>query len=480
MSDDEAAYGELALLIDGEWLDAEGRPTLPVVNPGNADTLGTLPLATPQDLDRALSAAARAFPRWRATAPAERQSILEHAASLLRVRRETIAARLTMEEGKTLEEARAELAFAADILDFFAAEGRRAYGKVIPSAGASRFLVLQEPVGPVAAFTPWNFPIVVPARKVAAALAAGCTVVLKPAEETPAAAIALARALVDAGLPRGVLNVVFGVPSQVSTHLIASPVIRKVSFTGSTTVGKQIAHLAADGVKPCTLELGGHAPVLIFADADLDRAVGLAVRAKFENSGQVCVSPTRFYVEDRVHDEFVARFSARAQALVVGNGLDPGVDMGPMANPRRIATMDRLIGEAADLGAEVVTGGGAIAGDGLFFRPTVLAGVATTAAIMNEEPFGPVAVTARFHDLDEALDQANRLPYGLASYAFTSSIATASALTHSLEAGMVSLNQFDLGGAEAYFGGVKESGYGSEGGAEALRGYMVPKLVTQA
>jgi succinate-semialdehyde dehydrogenase/glutarate-semialdehyde dehydrogenase len=332
----------------------------------------------------------------------------------------------------------------------------------------------------VAAFTPWNFPIVVPARKVAAALAAGCTVVLKPAEETPAAAIALARALVDAGLPRGVLNVVFGVPSQVSTHLIASPVIRKVSFTGSTTVGKQIAHLAADGVKPCTLELGGHAPVLIFADADLDRAVGLAVRAKFENSGQVCVSPTRFYVEDRVHDEFVARFSARAQALVVGNGLDPGVDMGPMANPRRIATMDRLIGEAADLGAEVVTGGGAIAGDGLFFRPTVLAGVATTAAIMNEEPFGPVAVTARFHDLDEALDQANRLPYGLASYAFTSSIATASALTHSLEAGMVSLNQFDLGGAEAYFGGVKESGYGSEGGAEALRGYMVPKLVTQA
>jgi len=474
------SYGELALLIDGEWLGAEGRSTLPVLNPASNATLGELPMATPADLDRALDAAGRAFPAWRATAPGERQAILERAAALLRERRDGIAAGLTAEEGKTLAEARGEVDFAADILEFFAAEGRRDYGRVIPSRGGTRCMVLHEPVGPVAAFTPWNFPLVVPARKVAAALAAGCTVIIKAAEETPASGIALARALTDAGLPRGVLNVVFGVPSEVSTHLIASPTIRKISFTGSTAVGKQLARLAADGVKPCTLELGGHAPVLVFADADLERAVELAVRTKYENCGQVCVSPTRFFVQEGVHDEFVGRFAAASARLAVGDGLEPGTEMGPLANPRRVDAMERLITDATDRGSELVTGGSGIAGRGLFWRPTVLAHVPDTASIMREEPFGPVAVMATFTDAADAIAKANRLPYGLASYAFTSSLSTATAVSDALESGMVAINQFDLGGAEAYFGGVKESGYGSEGGPEALRGYTVPKLVTQA
>ena len=442
--------------------------------------IGDVPIATRDDLDEALAAADAGFRIWRAVSAYDRAKILRTAGQLIRDRADQIGAIATMEQGKPIGESTAEAYASADIFDWYADEGRRAYGRIVPSKHPGvRHLVTREPIGPVAAFSPWNFPTTIPSRKIAAALAAGCSVVIKPAEETPGSALALARALDDAGLPKGVLNVVFGVPADISTHLIASPVIRKITFTGSTVVGKQLGVLAAQVMKPTTMELGGHAPVIVFADADLDRAVATLAAGKFRNAGQICIAPTRFYVHESIHDAFVEKFATAASRLKVGSGLDRASTMGPLANPRRMTTMHDMIADATASGARVATGGGRQSGTGNFWSPTVLYDVPDAARIMNEEPFGPVAATQRFVRFEEVVAQANRLPYGLAAYAWTQSARTMADIGDALEAGMIGINFVGLTGPETPFGGVKESGHGSEGGIEGLEAYLISKYIAQ-
>jgi succinate-semialdehyde dehydrogenase / glutarate-semialdehyde dehydrogenase len=474
-------YPELSLLVDGRWVGRGDRDVRPVVDPATGQVVGELPVATAADLDEACEAAGRAFPTWRETPAYDRYGVLRRAAELLRERAGEIGRMTTIEQGKPVTEATQEVFGAADILDWFAEEGRRVYGRVVPSRRPGvRQLVLRQPVGPVAAFTPWNFPITIPARKIGGALAAGCTMVIKPAEETPATGLALARALVDAGLPPGVLSVVFGDPATVSSHLIRHPRIRKATFTGSTAVGRQIAALAAEGVKRVTLELGGHAPVLVFDDADLDKAATLAVGAKFRNAGQICIAPTRFLVQDGVFEEFTKRFAAAIDELRVGNGLDPETTLGPLAHDRRPPAMAALVDDAVARGAEVLTGGGPGEQGGYFWQPTLLSGLDPQARVMTEEPFGPLALAVPFTDVEDGLAAANALPYGLASYAFTADRATAYTVSEGIEAGMLAVNHFHLTAPETPFGGVKDSGYGSEGGAEGIEDYLFSKLVSEA
>ena len=477
---DSPEYPAPTLFIAGHWRNASDGASIPVVDPATGQTIAQLPVATTADLDEALAAADAGFAAWRRVSAYDRAKILRAAAHLMRERAPIIGAISTREQGKPIAESTAEAYACADIFDWYAEEARRAYGRIIPSKHPGvRHMMVKEPIGPVAAFSPWNFPTTIPARKLAAALASGCSVIIKPAEETPGSCLALARALDDAGLPTGVLNVVFGVPADISTYLIASPVIRKISFTGSTVVGKHLAGLAALGMKPTTMELGGHAPVLVFADADVDKAVRLSVGAKYRNAGQICIAPTRFYLHESIHDEFVDKFVALAGALTPGNGFDRATSMGPLANPRRVASMTAFIDDALGQGARLALGGHGIGGPGNFWRPTVLVEVPNSARIMNEEPFGPVAVTQRFSTLDDVLEQANRLPYGLAAYAWTASVATATAVGDGLEAGMIGINFPILTGPETPFGGIKESGHGSEGGIEGLEAYHVTKYIAQ-
>jgi succinate-semialdehyde dehydrogenase/glutarate-semialdehyde dehydrogenase len=472
-------YPQLAMLIDGVWVETGGSGSRSVENPATLSSLGDVPLADEQQLDAALDAASRAFAQWRLVSPRDRAGVLRRTAALLRDRVETIANAMTLENGKPIRESRDEVAFSADIIDFLAGEAQRSYGTSTIDGASRRVTLSVEPIGPVAAFTPWNYPLIVPARKIASALAAGCTMVIKPDEETPASAVELARALVDAGLPAGVVNVVFGEPARVSEHLIASPIVRKVSFTGSTKVGKHIAALASAGAKRTMLELGGHAPVIVFDDVDPVAVARQAIGSKFHNGGQSCGSPTRFYVHEGVHDQFVEALSEAASRLVVTDGLDERADMGPLANERRLDAVRRLIADATDRNASVVTGG-ALEGPGHFWAPTVIANVDDGAQSMNEEPFGPIALTASFRHTEEVIARANRLPYGLAAYVFTGSAHTAALVPRALEVGMVGVNHFSLGGEDTFFGGVKESGYGSEGGAEAVREYQIRKLIDEA
>ncbi|MBN8829771.1 MAG: NAD-dependent succinate-semialdehyde dehydrogenase [Sphingomonadales bacterium] len=472
-------YPALKLHVDGAWIGVGDRRVHQVIDPATGQVLGDLPLADMADLDRALDAAARAYPRWRAVPALERGAILRKAAQLLRDRAESIARNATREEGKTLAETRIEVMAAAGLFDFYAEEARRIYGRVLVRPAGQRSLVVHEPVGPVAAFAPWNFPIHNPARKLGAPIAAGCPVILKPAEEAPASAMAVVQALIDAGLPDGVCQLVFGVPDEVSRHLLASPVIRKLSFTGSTSVGKHLMKLAADTMKRTTLELGGHAPVIIFDDCDLDRTVEALAVGKARNAGQVCVSPTRFYVQEGIYERFVAALAERMGQIRVGNGLDPAVGMGPMANPRRPAAMAQLIGDALGKGARLRTGGEAIPGAGYFWQPTLLSDVPNEARIMNEEPFGPVVVAAPFRDLDDAVEQANRLPFGLAAFAFTENARRANLIGDAIEAGMVGINTVLLAAPDAPFGGIKESGHGAEDGPEGLAACLVTKTIHQ-
>ena len=466
------------LFIDGSWVPGEEH--FEVVDPATEEVLGELPHATTADLDRALEAARRSFPSWRAVPPHERGRILRRAAELLRERSEHVARIATMEEGKPLAESRREVEMSAEIFEWYAEEGRRAYGRVLPQrATGVRMTVLKEPVGPVAAFAPWNFPIGNPARKIGAALAAGCPCILKPAEETPATALEVARALVDAGLPQGVLSIVFGVPAEVSAHLLASPVIRAISFTGSIPVGKQLMKLAAEGMKRTTMELGGHGPVLVFDDVDLEQVLDLSVPAKYRNAGQVCVSPTRFLVHESVYGKFVEGFTAFAKSLKVGDGLDKDTRMGPLANDRRVQAMEMFVADAVSKGAKIETGGKRIGNKGNFFEPTVLTNITTDMRIMNEEPFGPLAPIMPFSKFDEVVEEANRLPFGLAAYAYTKSAKTAAAIGAAFESGMVSINHHGLALPEVPFGGIKDSGYGSEGGAEAIEAYLNTKFITQ-
>ncbi len=477
---DAFTYPAPKLFIAGVWRMANDGATQPVLNPATGQTIGDLPVAGISDLDEALAAADAGFRVWKKTSAYDRARILHEAARLMRERSRYIGSVSTTEQGKPLAESSAEAMACADIFDWFAEEARRAYGRIVPSKNPGvRHMVFKEPIGPVAAFSPWNFPTTIPSRKMAAALASGCSVIIKPAEEAPGSCLELARCLDDAGLPKGVLNVVFGVPADISTYLIASPIIRKISFTGSTVVGKHLAKLAADGMKPTTMELGGHAPVIVFEDADLDLAVRLSSGGKYRNAGQICIAPTRFYVHDSLHDAFVEKFAAYANSLKVGDGMDPATGMGPLANPRRLTAMGEFIGDAVANGARAAAGGEGLGGSGNFWQPTLLADVPNSARIMNEEPFGPVAVTQRFSTFDEVIEQANRLPYGLAAYAYTRSARTAADVGDALEAGMIGINFGILTGPETPFGGVKESGHGSEGGHEGLEAYLVTKYVAQ-
>jgi succinate-semialdehyde dehydrogenase/glutarate-semialdehyde dehydrogenase len=474
-------YADLKLFIGGEWVARGTRATRPVINPATGATLGELPIASTADLDRALEAAQKSFPVWRAKAPHERGRILRGAADLLRERTERIARLATQEEGKTLAETRWEVALSADIFEWYAEEGRRAYGRVLPQrASGVRMTVLKEPVGPVAAFAPWNFPIGNPARKIGAALGAGCPCILKPAEEAPASALEVARALVDAGMPPGVLSIVFGVPAEISAYLLASPIIRAISFTGSIAVGKQLTRLAAEGMKRTTMELGGHAPVLVFDDVDVDQVLDQSTFAKYRNAGQVCVSPTRFYVHEKIYERFVEGFAKRAAALRVGDGLEEDTQMGPLAHSRRIEAMETLLDDARGHGAKFHTGGSRLGARGYFWQPTVLSDIGNDARIMNEEPFGPVALINPFSDFEAVMQQANRLPYGLAAFAFTRSSRTVNLVGEQIEAGMVGINSYAISVPESPFGGVKESGHGSEEGIEGLEACLVTKFVSEA
>ncbi|MGD1211632.1 MAG: NAD-dependent succinate-semialdehyde dehydrogenase [Candidatus Acidiferrales bacterium] len=476
-----STYADLSLFIGGEWLSAAGRKSSPVINPATEETIGQVPHASKADLDRALAAAQEGFKAWRAIFPDERGRILKRAADLLRSRKEEIARIATTESGKVIHETRVEVMMSANIFEWYAEEGRRAYGRVLPQrTPGTRLAVVKEPVGPVAAFAPWNFPLGNPARKIGAALGAGCSVILKPAEETPASGLAVARCLVDAGLPPNVLAIVYGVPSDVSAHLLASPIIRAISFTGSIPVGKHLMKLAAEGMKRTTMELGGHAPVIVFDDVDVEKVLDASVVAKYRNAGQVCVSPTRYYVHDKIYNKFVEGFAERAKSVPVGDGLDEKNKMGPLVHARRLAAIEAFIQDARESGANVRAGGARLRSPGYFYAPTVLSDVPNTARIMNEEPFGPVAVINRFADFDAVMEQANRLPYGLAAFGFTNSAHTAKLLGERLEAGMVGVNTYAISVPESPFGGVKESGHGSEEGIEGLDACLVTKFISEA
>jgi succinate-semialdehyde dehydrogenase/glutarate-semialdehyde dehydrogenase len=479
-SNTSTAYDELSLFIGGRWIDAAGRHTSAVINPATGQEIGRVPHVTSQDLDQALEVTQQAFSDWSRMPPYERAKILQRAAGLIRERASHIERLMSTEEGKPLAEAQYEVASAADYFEWFAEQGKRTYGRVVPARRPEvQQLVKRQPIGPIAAFTPWNFPAITPARKLAAALAAGCSVIIKPAEECPATALALARALDDAGLPKGVLQMVFGRPAEISSQLIASPVIRKVTFTGSVPVGRLLAAQAAQGVKPITLELGGHGPVLVFDDADLDEAARLGAANRFRGTGQICISSTRFLVQRASYEAFAAKFVAATEALKIGAGLDPATRVGPLANQRQVDKVDALVLDALEHGATLLTGGKRIGDQGFFYAPTVLADVPMSARVMHEEPFGPIAVLRPFDALEDGLAEANRLPYGLGAYAFTRSARTALTVGDRLDAGMIGINHFNMIVSELPFGGFKDSGYGSEGGAEGIEGYLTTKFISQ-
>ncbi len=474
-------YRDVLLYIGGKWVSASGGKSIPVTNPATEEIIGSCASAETADIDAAVAAAESGFAVWRNFSPQKRAKIMRRAAELLRERVEAIARAMTMEEGKVLAESRAETLVAADVIEWFAEEAPRTYGRVIPARAMEVYqLVIKEPVGIVAAFTPWNFPINQAVRKVAAALAAGCSVILKGPEEAPGSCAEMVRCFADADAPPGAVNLLFGVPARISEHLISHRLIRKISFTGSTAVGKHLASLAGLHMKRVTMELGGHAPAIVFEDADVDAATRILAANKFRNAGQVCVAPTRFLIHENVYEEFMERFLSFVANIRIGDGLVAGTTMGPLANERRIAAVEGFVSDAVEHGAHIAAGGQRIGNKGYFFQPTLLTDVPPDAKVMNEEPFGPIALVNRFTTFGEAVKEANRLNYGLASYAYTRSTKTATAIGRAIESGMVSINHHGLALPETPFGGVKDSGYGWEGGAEAIDAYLNTKFITQA
>ncbi|MDB5620037.1 NAD-dependent succinate-semialdehyde dehydrogenase [Tardiphaga sp.] len=468
-------YPTIQLYIDGHWRSAAGAP---IINPADETVIGTVPHATKADLDDALAAAERGFATWRKTAPAARMQIIMRAAALIRTRVEDMAVAMTLEQGKPLEQARLEILRGCDIIEWDASEGMRQYGRIIPAGPGLQHMVHRQPIGPVAAFSPWNFPMSAPARKVAGALSSGCSIILKASEETPAGAMQLVRAFHDAGLPPGVLNLVFGNPSEISAYLVPHPTIRLITFTGSVPVGKHLAALAGQHMKPAIMELGGHGPVIVCEDVDPVDVARQSVTTKSRNAGQVCVAPTRFFVHETHFEKFAATFAERAAQLKSGDGMDPTTQLGPLANIRRIEAMDRLVSDATARGARLLAGGSRIGNRGYFYPITVLADAPDDALAMNEEPFGPLALINPVRDLDEAIERANALPFGLAAYAFTHSADNVNRMTGNLDAGNLSINHFVASVAETPFGGIKDSGYGREGGTEGLACYTVAKNVS--
>ena len=473
-------YEDLSLYINGEFLKGGGRREQEIRNPATGEAIGKLPHATKEDLDLALASAQKAFQSWRRSSPVERSRILRKVGELARARANDIGRNITLDEGKPLAEAVGEVTVCSEHAEWAAEECRRIYGRVItPRSEGVRQLVLKEPIGVVAAFSPWNFPFNQAIRKIVSALGAGCTIIIKGPEDAPSAVVALARLFHEAGLPPGCLNVVWGVPSEVSTYLIHSPIVRKISFTGSVPVGKQLAAMAGSLMKPCTMELGGHSPVIVCEDADVEAAADIMASSKFRNAGQVCVSPTRFYVQEKAYDRFVSRFLDKVSKLKVGPGLEAETKMGPLAHRRRVPAIAGFVEDADARGAEILTGGHRKGEQGNFFEPTVVANPPDDSKLMTLEPFGPILGVKPFKTLDEAIERANSLPYGLAAYAFTTSTRNAAKLGDALEAGMVTINHLGFALAEVPFGGVKDSGYGSEGGTETFDGYLVTKFVTQ-
>lgn len=473
-------YPDTQLFLNGEWRDSLSKETLEIINPATEEVIGKVSHARKEDLDLALKGAENAFNEWKHVSAYDRSKILRKAADIVRSRADQIATLMTLEQGKPLAEAKGETLGAADSIDWYAEEGRRAYGRIIPSRATGVFqYVFKEPVGVVAAFTPWNFPLNQVVKKIAAAFAAGCTAIVKGPEETPASVAELIKAFDEAGMPKGSINLVYGIPAEISEYLIAHPIVRKVTFTGSTAVGKQLASLAGSHMKRATMELGGHSPAIVCEDADVNAAVKILSANKFRNAGQVCISPTRFLVHESVYDQFVDGFVKQAEKLNVGNGLDEGIKMGPLAHDRRLTAIEGFVADAVEKGAKILTGGKRKGNKGYFFEPTVMTGVSNDARIMNEEPFGPLAPINSFSSIDEVIEEANRLNYGLAAYAYTNSAKTAQDLGARIESGQVSINHHGLGLVDTPFGGVKDSGYGSEGGPEGLDAYMTTKLVSQ-
>lgn len=475
-------YPDVQLFIDGQWQDAAGGETLAVFNPATGKEIGRVAHARIADLDRALAAAQRGFETWRELPAVERNQVMRRAAALMRERAAEIGHVLTQEQGKPFAEAKGEAMAAADIIEWFADEGLRVYGRLVPSrfSLATRQMVVKDPVGPVAAFTPWNFPINQVVRKLGAALACGCSMIVKAPEETPASPAELIRAFADAGLPAGVLGLVYGSPVEISNYLIPHPTIRKVTFTGSTPVGKQLAALAGQHMKRVTMELGGHAPVIVCEDADIALAVRAAGAAKFRNAGQVCIAPTRFLVHESVKREFVAEMVKYTQGLTVGDGLQEGTRMGPLANARRVTAMAEFTQDAVEKGATLAFGGERLGDAGNFWCPTILTEVPLEAKVFNDEPFGPMAAIRGFNTMEEAIAEANRLSFGLAGYAFTRSLKHADLLTRKIEVGMLWVNMPAMPSAELPFGGIKDSGYGSEGGPEAMDAYLNVRAISVA
>ncbi len=472
---------DLSLHIAGAWRGAQGRDTLPVVNPATGETLARLPVATPADIDDAVAAAQAAFPVWAAQSPWQRETVLRRAAALIAERRDRLAWLLTLENGKPLADSQGELDRVIETLAFCAEEGKRSYGRVMPPrAPGLEQMHLRRPLGPVAALVPWNFPAVLAIRKVGAALAAGCTVVLKPAEECPAVCIELVRAFADAGLPAGALNLLYGVPSQISERLIDAEPIRKISFTGSVAVGRLLASRAGERLKPVTMELGGHAPVIVHDDVDVAKVAAACAGFKFRNAGQVCLSPSRFYVHERILPAFVEHFALAARALKVGDGREAGVQMGPLNNPRRLEAATRLVDDARGRGAVVKTGGARLGERGWFYAPTVLCEIDPAAAMLTEEPFCPVAPVLPWRDADDVIARANATPFGLAAYAFTNRLDAAHAFAERIEAGWIGINSFTPALADAAIGGTKTSGLGYEGGPEGLDAYLHARFVSRS
>jgi succinate-semialdehyde dehydrogenase/glutarate-semialdehyde dehydrogenase len=471
-------YSDLKLFIDGQWLNGEGRKGEDVINPATGKVLAHLPHASKADLDAALAAAQKGFQVWKNTSAYDRAKIMRKAADLVRERHDHISKVMTQEQGKPYVESRGEVLTSADIIDWYAEEGRRAYGRIVPGrVKGVRQIVTQEPVGVVAAFTPWNFPTLTPVRKIAGALAAGCSIIIKASEETPGGCVELVKCFADAGLPAGVLNLVFGVPAEVSEHLIPSDIVRKVSFTGSIPVGKHLAALTGKHMKRATMELGGHSPVMVFDDADPEKAADTIAAFKYRNAGQVCISPTRFYVQEKGYNKFVARFTEYAKGLKLGDGLEKETTLGPLANPRRLDAMESFVNDAKARGGKIQTGGSRHGNQGFFFEPTVITDLPDDAKIMTEEPFGPVAPIVSFKTFDEVVERANSLQFGLAAYAFTTSASQAQAIGDAIQSGMVGVNSVGISTPETPF---KESGYGSEGGIEGLQAYMNTKFISQA
>lgn len=474
------SYEKLEILINGEWSQGSAGVSEPVINPATGEVLGQVPHVNEADMDAALAASQAGFDVWSKVSAVERQALINKTCDLLEERRDDICRTLTLEMGKPLAESAMEYGFGIDTLRFYGEEAKRTYGRLIPARAANmRTQVVKEPLGPTLAFVAWNFPAVNVIRKLAGAIASGCSIIIKPSEETPGTAVAIARCFQDAGLPDGVLNVVFGVPAKISDYLMSSSIPKKVSVTGSTAVGKLLAAKAADTMMRSTMELGGHAPVIITENADIEHTLGMCLAGKSRNAGQVCTSPTRFLVASKHYDRFVEGIAENMSALKVGNGLDGDTQMGPLIDDRRIAWMDEIVKDAVAKGARVVTGGERVGEVGSFYAPTVIADATTDMMGMNEEPFGPIMLVMKMDSLDDMLAEANRLNAGLAAYGFTKSQAESLRIQRELNAGVVGINCPAVSLPEAPFGGCNETGWGSEGGLEGIETFMRTKFINE-